>query len=57
MSIADQSLAKRVQGVSQQAIDEGRIVGSVVLVARHGRVVYANASGYADREQKKPMSA
>lgn len=55
MSIADQSLAKRVQGVSQRAINEGRIVGSVVLVARHGRVVYANASGYADREQKQPM--
>lgn len=55
MSIADQSLAKRVQAVSRRAIDEGRIVGSVVLVARHGKRVYANASGYADRERQRPM--
>ncbi|MGO4744969.1 serine hydrolase domain-containing protein [Serratia quinivorans] len=55
MSIADQSLAKRVQAVSRRAIDEGRIVGSVVLVARHGKRVYANACGYADRERQRPM--
>ncbi|MDT3250626.1 serine hydrolase [Serratia sp. root2] len=55
MSTANQSLAERVQAVSQRAIDEGRIVGSVVLVAQRGELVYAGAAGYADRELQRPM--
>ncbi|SQI39309.1 Esterase estB [Serratia plymuthica] len=55
MSTANQSLAERVQVVSQRAIDEGRLVGSVVLVAQRGEVVYAGAAGYADRELQRPM--
>ena len=34
---------------------EGRIVGSVVLVARQGEICYAGAAGYADREVRRPM--
>lgn len=41
MSTQNQSLIKRVQAVSQKAIAEERIVGSVVLVAQHGKVIYA----------------
>lgn len=55
MSTANQSLAERVQAVSQRAIDEGRLVGSVVLVAQRGELVYAGAAGYADRELQRPM--
>ncbi|MGQ8815600.1 serine hydrolase domain-containing protein [Serratia sp. NA_13] len=55
MTTLNQSLAERIQAVSQQAISEERIVGSVVLVAQHGKVIYAEASGYADREQQRPM--
>ncbi|WP_199639245.1 serine hydrolase domain-containing protein [Serratia sp. PAMC26656] len=55
MSTVNQLLAKRVQAVSQRAIDEGRIVGSVVLVAQRGELVYAGAAGYADRELQRPM--
>lgn len=55
MSTVNQSLAERVQAVSQRAIDEGRIVGSVVLVAQRGELVYAGAAGYADRELHRPM--
>lgn len=55
MSTANQSLAERIQAVSQRAIDEGRIVGSVVLVAQRGELVYAGAAGYADRELQRPM--
>jgi CubicO group peptidase (beta-lactamase class C family) len=51
----DQALAQRIEVVNQQAIAEGRIVGSVVLVAHRGAVIYAGASGYADREQQRPM--
>lgn len=55
MATLNRSLAERVQAVSRQAISEERIVGSVVLVAQHGKVIYAEASGYADREQQRPM--
>lgn len=50
-----QALTQRIAAVNQQAIAEGRIVGSVVLVAQRGEVIYAGASGYADREQRLPM--
>ena len=50
-----QALAQRIEAVNQRAIAEGRIVGSVVLVAQQGTVIYAGASGYADREQQRPM--
>jgi CubicO group peptidase (beta-lactamase class C family) len=55
MSTVNPSLAERVQAVSLRAIEEERIVGSVVLVAQHGTVIYAEANGYADREQQRPM--
>lgn len=55
MSTVNQSLAERVQAVSLRAIEEERIVGSVVLVAQHGTVIYAEANGYTDREQQRPM--
>ncbi|SMB34974.1 Esterase EstB [Serratia proteamaculans] len=55
MSTSNQSLAERVQAVSRQALAEQRIVGSVVLVAQQGKVIYAEASGYADRELQRPM--
>ncbi|MFC0227019.1 serine hydrolase domain-containing protein [Serratia aquatilis] len=51
----DQALAQRIEAVNQRAVAEGRIVGSVVLVAHQGKVIYAGASGYADREQQRPM--
>ncbi len=50
-----QTLTQRIEAVNQQAIAEGRIVGSVVLVAQRGELIYAGASGYADREQRRPM--
>lgn len=50
-----QALVQRIEAVNQQAIAEARIVGSVVLVAQRGEMIYAGASGYADREQRRPM--
>ncbi|WP_019211671.1 serine hydrolase domain-containing protein [Yersinia massiliensis] len=37
------------------AIEDRRIVGTVVLVAHKGEVVYRRAAGFADREQERPM--
>lgn len=46
---------ERIGPVVQAAIDSGRAVGAVVLVARHGTVAYAQAFGWADREARRPM--
>ncbi len=45
----------RIAATIQRSVDEGRIAGGVALVARHGKVVYLQAVGMADRDAKKPM--
>jgi CubicO group peptidase (beta-lactamase class C family) len=51
----DVALAARVDKVIDNAIAEHRLVGTVVLVARDGKVVYRRAAGLADREADRPM--
>jgi CubicO group peptidase (beta-lactamase class C family) len=41
--------------VVDTAVAEQRLVGTVVLVARDGKVVYHRAAGLADREAGRPM--
>jgi CubicO group peptidase (beta-lactamase class C family) len=53
--VPDPHLATRVDAVIEQALAERRIVGTVVLIARDGEVVYRRAAGYADREAGVPM--
>ncbi|HQU25902.1 MAG TPA: serine hydrolase domain-containing protein [Acidimicrobiales bacterium] len=36
-------------------VDDGRLSGWLVTVAREGRLVYAEGSGYADRERGRPV--
>jgi len=38
-----------------QAIADQRLVGAVVLIAQHGRVVHRHVAGLADREAHTPM--
>jgi CubicO group peptidase (beta-lactamase class C family) len=53
---ADESgLGWRVDAVIDEAIASERIVGTVVIVARDGKIVYQRAAGLADREAKRPM--
>ncbi|GLY59864.1 hypothetical protein Pcaca05_07220 [Pectobacterium carotovorum subsp. carotovorum] len=49
-------LSARVQVVVQQAVDDGRLVGAVVLVARNGELIHQQAAGWADRESARPMA-
>ena len=49
-------LSSRIQAVVQQALEERRLVGVVVLVARDGELIHQQASGFADREQARPMT-
>ncbi len=53
----DHGFGGRVDQVIDTAVDEGRIVGAVILVARRGEILYSRAAGLADREATKPMTA
>lgn len=49
-------LSVRIRAVIQQALDERRLVGAVVLVARDGELIHQQAAGWADREHAHPMA-
>nr|WP_219610593.1 serine hydrolase domain-containing protein [Pectobacterium brasiliense] len=49
-------LSARIQAVVQQALDDGRLVGAVVLVACNGELIHQQAAGWADRESARPMA-
>ena len=49
-------LSARIHAVVQQALDDGRLVGAVVLVARNGELIHQQAAGWADRESARPMA-
>jgi CubicO group peptidase (beta-lactamase class C family) len=51
----DPALAARMDAAIDRALADQRIVGTVVLVAKDGKLVYHRAAGYADREAKRPM--
>ncbi|MFZ0267049.1 serine hydrolase domain-containing protein, partial [Caulobacter sp.] len=51
----DAALAARLDKVIDAAVAEQRLVGTVVLVARDGKIVYHRAAGLADREAGRPM--
>lgn len=40
----------------QQSVDSGAAPGAVAMIARHGRIVYEQAVGMADREAARPMT-
>lgn len=49
-------LSNRIGTVIKQAIDQQRLVGAVVLIAQHGRILYRQAAGLADRENNRAMT-
>ncbi|WP_454252823.1 serine hydrolase domain-containing protein [Pseudomonas sp. Marseille-Q7302] len=51
----DAALAARLDPILERAIAQQRIVGTVVMVARQGQVVYHRAAGFADREAGRAM--
>jgi CubicO group peptidase (beta-lactamase class C family) len=46
---------ERLTRVMDGYVNDGKLAGAVVLVARHGRVAYFRAFGESDREVGKPM--
>ncbi len=53
---ADVTLKSRLDPVIDRAIKDERIVGTVVLVARDGKLIYKKAAGLADREARRPVT-
>lgn len=53
----EQELEQKVDRALDRALQEQRIVGAVVIVSRHGTVLYHKAKGLADREAGRPMRA
>jgi CubicO group peptidase (beta-lactamase class C family) len=51
----DKAMAARLDSVIDRALGEKKIVGTVVLVAQDGKVVYHRAAGLADREARRPV--
>lgn len=51
----DARVLQRVARHWQAFVDQGRIVGGVLLLAQDGEVRYASARGWADRERGVPM--
>jgi CubicO group peptidase (beta-lactamase class C family) len=45
---------KRLDAVIQRYIDEGRVPGVLMLVARHGKLAYCNSFGMMDIEAQRP---
>ena len=54
-SSARNDLPDRIDRVVDSALAEKRIIGTVVIVLRNGRVLYHRPAGFADREAGKPM--
>jgi len=46
----------RIHDVLKQSVDEGKLPGAVVLVARKGKLIYADAVGFQDKEKNTPMA-
>jgi CubicO group peptidase (beta-lactamase class C family) len=38
------------------AIDSGRVVGTSIIVARHGKIIFDSHTGFADRENSKAVT-
>ncbi|MCL6305571.1 serine hydrolase domain-containing protein [Pseudomonas syringae] len=56
MTALNEASIQRLDQVWRGFVEQGRIVGGVLLLARQGRVAYASARGWADREQQIPVS-
>lgn len=51
----DDGRLERIAPVMQKHVDEGRIPGAVLAIARDGKIVYRSTVGYADIESGAPM--
>jgi CubicO group peptidase (beta-lactamase class C family) len=50
------SVEERVNLVVDEAVESGKITGTVVLVHKHGKPLVRRAAGFADREAAQPIA-
>ncbi|MCB0639298.1 MAG: serine hydrolase [Lewinella sp.] len=50
-------LRQRIDAIAEEAIEDGATPGCVVLVARHGRIVFNQAYGYHDYKRTRAVQA
>ncbi len=48
---------ERISTALKQEIDEGKLPGVVVMVARRGKLVYSDAIGFQDKGSSKPIAS
>jgi CubicO group peptidase (beta-lactamase class C family) len=48
---------ERISTVFKQEVDQGKLPGVVVMVARKGKLVYSNAMGFQDKGSGTPMKS
>src|SRR5580765_7591499 len=46
----------RIADAFRKEIDQGKLLGAVLLVARKGKLVYSEAVGFQDKEAGKPIA-
>jgi len=46
----------RIHDVLAEHIADGKLAGTVVMVARKGKLIYADAAGFQDKDEGKPMA-
>ncbi|HWW37034.1 MAG TPA: serine hydrolase domain-containing protein [Xanthobacteraceae bacterium] len=46
----------RIHDALQESIADGKLAGTVVLVARKGKLIYADAAGFQDKDEGKSMA-
>lgn len=49
--------ARSLDAVIDAAVSSGKIVGTTIVAAQNGKIVYERATGFADREAGRPMAA
>jgi len=55
VGMSSAKLAK-VDDVMNELVEQQRLAGGIVMIARHGKVVHFKPYGLADRETKRPMT-
>src|SRR5437899_11914317 len=46
----------RIHDALKQHVADGKLPGTVVLVARKGKLIFADSTGFQDKEEGKPMA-
>lgn len=55
MNYSNPVSAEPIKQAIEQALEEQRLVGTVVLAAHNGELIHCQAAGLADRESSRPM--